>query len=155
MQGAHLRGADLQEANLQEADLQGADLQRANLQEADLQRANLQGVDLQGADLQRANLQGVDLQGVDLQGVDLSIKLYNLKNAIKIGNDLFKMWKKVGKIKTEEFYGSITNKDSRAIILPSTDLPLQFCFVFERKELWIYNWICPDPKTVLILKKWK
>jgi hypothetical protein len=41
--------------------------------------------------------------------------------------------------------------DGRAAILFYEDRSGGFCLVPSRRQIWHWNWVCPDPKTATVL----
>ena len=133
-------------ANLSGADLSRANLSRANLSRANLSRADLYRADLSGADLSEANLSGIKIE--DLQC------LSDLSDAIDLAPLIFAEWRINGIENAQKKFGlyRITG-ENRALVAMCPRLVGGYCFVLPRREIWWWNWCCPDPETVPVL--WK
>jgi len=167
--GANLSGADFSGANLSRANLSGADFSRANLSGADFSRANLSGANLYGADLSgadfsganlsRANLSGADFSRANLYGANLSGAdfydlscLSELSDAIDIAPLIWDEWQKNGLDAAKKRFGLyLVSGEDKALIAMCPLLVGGFCFVLHRREIWWWNWQCPDPETVPVL----
>jgi len=153
---ANLSWANLHGANLNGADLYEADLHGANLHGADLHGANLHGANLNGADLNGADLRGADLYGADLYGADLGttwiMLIQDLTDAISLADMIFHEWANKGIENAKERFGLYQQPgENRALIMLTPNLSGGYCFVLERREIWWWNWSCPDPETVPVL----
>ena len=147
--GADLSGANLSEAYisrayLSEAYLSGANLSGANLSEAYLSRAYLSGANLSGAYLSGANLSGAYLS-------DLSC-LTELSDAIDLASLIWEEWQKNGIESAKNRFGLYqAPHEDKALIAMCPRLIGGYCFVLRRREIWWWNWSCPNPETVPVL----
>ena len=146
--------ANLYRANLSGANLYGADLYRANLSGANLYGADLSGADLSGANLSRANLSGADLSGADLSGakIDDLLCLSELSDAIDLAPLIWQEWEEKGFDAAKSRFGlyQVPGED-KALIAMAPRLIGGFCFVLHRREIWWWNWRCPNPENVPVL----
>ena len=146
-------------ANLSRADLSGADLSRANLSGANLSRAHLSGADLSGANLSRANLSGANLSRANLSRAHLYgalirdlFCLTELSDAISLAPMIWHEWEKNGIDAAKKRFGLYQiSAEGRALIAMCPRLVGGFCFVLARREIWWWNWQCPNPETVPVL----
>ena len=159
LSGAYLSRAYLSGANLSGADLSGAYLSGADLSGANLSGAYLSGADLSGADLSGANLSGAYLSGAYLSGADLSrakiedlLCLSELSDAIDLAPMIWEEWQKNGFDAAKSRFGLYqVAGEEKALIAMCPLLIGGFCFVLARREIWWWNWNCPNPETVPIL----
>ena len=118
--------------------------QGANLRGANLEGANSEGVNLGGANLRGANLEGANLG-------DLSC-LSELADAIDLAPMIFAEWQETGFDVAKKRFGLYqVAGEGRALIAMCPLLIGGFCFVLRRREIWWWNWQCPNPKTVPVL----
>ena len=144
LSGAYLSGANLSRAYLSEAYLSGANLSGANLSEAYLSRAYLSGANLSGAYLSGANLSGAYLS-------DLSC-LTELSDAIDLASLIWEEWQKNGIESAKNRFGLYqAPHEDKALIAMCPRLIGGYCFVLRRREIWWWNWSCPNPETVPVL----
>ena len=138
--------ADLSEANLSRANLSEANLSEANLSEANLSEANLYGANLSGANLYGANLYGAKTE--DLQC------LSDLSDAIDLAPLIFAEWRINGIENAQKKFGLYRIAgENRALVAMCPRFVGGYCFVLPRREIWWWNWSCPNPETVPVL--WK
>ena len=148
-QDANLRDANLRDANLAGANLRGANLGGANLRGANLGDANLGDANLRDVNLGGANLRGANLEGANLG--DLSC-LSELSDAIDLAPMIFAEWQETGFDVAKKRFGLYqVAGEGRALIAMCPLLIGGFCFVLRRREIWWWNWQCPNPKTVPVL----
>jgi len=161
LSGANLSGADLSGADLYKACLVGADLRDADLRRADLTSALLSGAYLCGADLTGARMVGARLNGtyfgdVDLRGVifaDYAVMMVSeLEDAIDLAPMIFEEWERNDIEAASKRFGLYRLPgERRALILLTPTLNGGYCYVLRRREIWWWDWNCPDPRTVPVL----
>ena len=128
-----------------------ADLRGANLYRANLRLANLYGANLYGANLRLAYLYGANLYGANL-GTTWIMLVQDLTDAISLADMIFHEWANKGIENAKERFGLYQQPgENRALIMLTPNLSGGYCFVLERKEIWWWNWSCPDPETVSVL----
>ena len=96
---------------------------------------------------------GADLRGADLRGAYLggAYQIQKLSEAVSIAEFVFDAWSIWGHRIVQSRLGLHPSPDDRALLVLSQDLSGAFCFVLERREIWWWNWQCPDPETVTVL----
>jgi hypothetical protein len=152
--GASLDGASLNGASLNGANINGANLNGANIDGASLNGASLDGASLNGASLDGASLDGANLNGASLNGAKIGdlLCLSELSDAIDLAPMIFQEWEGYGFGSAMSRFGlyKIPGED-RALIAMAPLLIGGFCFVLHRREIWWWNWSCPNPETVPVL----
>jgi hypothetical protein len=161
LSGAELSRAGLAGADLHKACLMGADLRNADLRGADLTSALLGGAYLGGADLTEASLIGARLNGTHFEDVDLRsviladyavMMVSDLADAVDLAPMIFEEWKRNDVEATSERFGLYRLPgERRALILLTPTSNGGYCYVLRRREIWWWDWDCPDPRTVPVL----
>ena len=117
--------------------------------EADSIKLTVEALVKQGANLGGANLRGANLEGANLG--DLSC-LSELSDAIDLAPMIFAEWQETGFDVAKKRFGLYqVAGEGRALIAMCPLLIGGFCFVLRRREIWWWNWQCPNPKTVPVL----
>ena len=127
---------------------------RACIELAVKKRIDLSGADLSGANLSGANLYGAGLYGADLSGVEIEdlMCINDLQDAIDLAPMIFDYWEKNDLTATQKKFGMYKiSGENRALVLMCPLLIGGYCFVLERREIWWWQWSCPDPETVPVL----
>jgi hypothetical protein len=127
--------------------------------EADSVKLAIEGLVRQEANLSWANLSGADLSGANLSGANLSgakiddlFCLCELSDAIDLAPMIFQEWEKNGLDSAKSRFGlHQVGGEEKALIAMAPLLIGGFCFVLHRREIWWWNWSCPDPETVPVL----
>jgi hypothetical protein len=146
LSGANLLGANLAGANLVSANLTKARLLSTNLCEAALVGANLTNADLSGAILARANLFEANFGQKNLTC------LSSLDDAISLAPLIFNQWEKEGFEKAIARFGLWkVPGEERGLISMAPDFSGGFCYVLRRREIWWWDWTCPDSRVVPVL----
>jgi len=130
------------------------DLGGADLRNADLGGAYLRGADLRNADLGGACLRGADLRNADLGGtkIDDLMCINDLQDAIDLAPMIFDYWEKNDLESTQKKFDMYEiSGENRALVLMCPLLIGGYCFVLERREIWWWQWSCPNPETVPVL----
>ena len=113
-----------------------------------------QGADLGGAYLRGAYLGGADLRGADLRGAEIGdlLCLSELSDAIDLAPMIWEEWSENGFDAAKKRFGlyQVSGED-KALIAMTPLLIGGFCFVLHRREIWWWNWSCPNPETVTVL----
>jgi len=118
-------------------------------QGADLSGANLYGAHLSGANLSRANLYGANLSRAAIEDL---LCLSELSDAIDLAPMIWDEWQKNGFDAAKKRFGLYqVSGENKALIAMCPMLIGGFCFVLARREIWWWNWSCPNPETVPIL----
>lgn len=128
--------------------------QGANLMDAQLGGAQLVGAQLVGAQLGGAQLGGANLRGANLRGakIDDLLCLCELSDAIDLAPMIFQEWQDSGFEDAKARFGLYqVSGENNALIAMVPLLLGGFCFVLHRREIWWWNWSCPDPETVPVL----
>ena len=115
---------------------------------------DLSGADLFGANLSGANLSGANLSGADLFGAKIEdlLCLSELSDAIDIAPMIWKEWQKNGfDAAKKRFCLYQVSGEEKALIAMCPLLVGGFCFVLHRREIWFWQWSCPNPETVPVL----
>jgi len=117
--------------------------------EADSIKLAVEALVKQDANLRDANLGGANLEGANLG--DLSC-LSELADAIDLAPMIFAEWQETGFDVAKKRFGLYqVAGEGRALIAMCPLLIGGFCFVLRRREIWWWNWQCPNPKTVPVL----
>ena len=127
--------------------------------EADSYKLAIESLVRQRANLYRANLSGANLYGADLSGADLSgakiddlLCLSELSDAIDLAPLIWQEWEEKGFDAAKSRFGlyQVPGED-KALIAMAPRLIGGFCFVLHRREIWWWNWRCPNPENVPVL----
>ena len=99
----------------------------------------------------KINLRGADLSGAK---IDDLMCINDLRDAIDLAPLIFSEWKNNGLESTKKRFGMFKiSGENRALILMCPLFVGGYCFVLEKKEIWWWNWSCPNPNNVPVL--WK
>lgn len=97
---------------------------------------------------------GADLDGANLGSLALSknITIQSVQEAAEIAEDLFWCWETKGLETTKSLFQAYQIPgEERALIIFHPNFQSGWCYVLKMKQIWIWNWSCPDPKTVPIV----
>ena len=92
---------------------------------------------------------GANLSGAYLS--DLSC-LTELSDAIDLASLIWEEWQKNGIESAKNRFGLYqAPHEDKALIAMCPRLIGGYCFVLRRREIWWWNWSCPNPETVPVL----
>ena len=103
---------------------------------------------------EKIDLGGADLRNADLGGtkIDDLMCINDLQDAIDLAPMIFDYWEKNDLESTQKKFDMYEiSGENRALVLMCPLLIGGYCFVLERREIWWWQWSCPNPETVPVL----
>lgn len=98
--------------------------------------------------------QGASLNGASLNGRLISdlLCLSKLSDAIDLASMIWQEWEANGFDSAKKRFGLYqVAGEEKALIAMAPLLIGGFCFVLHRREIWWWDWSCPNPETVPVL----